>query len=108
METGLFQVRREQLAPLFELEVAEVAEVAEDETTNPTQTVCCHGWMGGKKQQIRGFGSMSEQQRSRGTAQETGVGGQEPARDRPRQGRICSAHGESGVSTSAGCGESLA
>jgi hypothetical protein len=66
VETGLFQVRREQLAPLFELEVAEVAEVAEDETTNPTQTVCCHGWMGGKKQQIRGFGSMSEQQRSRG------------------------------------------
>ena len=64
--------------------------------------------MGGMNRQIRGFGFMSEQQRGRGTAQETGVGGQEPARDRPRQGQIRSAHGESGVSTNVGRGKSLA
>ena len=64
--------------------------------------------MGGMKEQIRGFGSIAEQQRSRGIAQETGVGGQDPEQDRPCQGRMCSAQGESGVSTSAGREKSLA
>ena len=86
------------LAPLLELEFAEVAEVAGRRRDNQlTQTVCYRGWMGGKKQQIRGLGRLRIHV---GAAAESwhragdGRRRKEPPRDRPRQGRMCSAHGE--------------
>ena len=86
--------------------LAVLLEVAEDERTNPNGLL---SWMDGREEAADSrlrihIGAAAESWQ----AHETGVGGKEPARNRPRQGRICSAHGESGVSTSAGRGKSLA
>ena len=96
----------------FELIGLAVAEVAEDETDQPNRSdVGMDGrdeTADSRTQEEVCFGSMAEHQGSRDTEQVTGVGGQEPLRDRSRQSEFAVHPEQSGGSTSVGRGKSLA